>query len=181
MSLRASSSSLASSSKPALSPKLDFSPSVDLPCNLEDNASNSSACVGSAPGPFRNARARASSSASSSSTSLRFFPGLLSVGQPAFAQPTKSAGRAESHHMGPPKRPASVDAQEIQPVFTLGPCGPGLLKCNGTRHIAVVPKFVPFLSIACREHKYSYPGFFHLAIRLASPHFSCSNQSYNSL
>ena len=32
-----------------------------------------------------------------------------------FAQPIRSAGRGESHQMGPPRRPASCEEQEMQP------------------------------------------------------------------
>mmetsp|Transcript_62433 Transcript_62433/g.165678 ORF Transcript_62433/g.165678 Transcript_62433/m.165678 type:complete len:204 (-) Transcript_62433:272-883(-) len=137
------------------------------------SSSAASSALSSKSGFFRKEAARASSSASTSSdTAFRFLATLSAVGQPAFAQPTRSAGLAESHQMGPPSRPASVDEHDMQPVVTAGLWGPGFRRCNGTLQIDVVPKFVDFLSIACSEHKNSNPGFFHLAMSAASPHFS---------
>mmetsp|Transcript_31350 Transcript_31350/g.99906 ORF Transcript_31350/g.99906 Transcript_31350/m.99906 type:complete len:274 (+) Transcript_31350:110-931(+) len=183
------SSSSSSFSSPVMSASLSAAASSPPPCALAPppsplsawpSACSCAASFESAPPTRRSAAARASSS-SSSSTALRFLPGLSAVGQPALAHPTRSAGRGESHQIGPPSRPASWEAQEMQPVLTEGPVEPGFRKCSGTRQIAVVPKFELRLSMAWSEQRNSKPGFFHLAMSDASACFSKSSQSYNAL
>mmetsp|Transcript_45947 Transcript_45947/g.133124 ORF Transcript_45947/g.133124 Transcript_45947/m.133124 type:complete len:206 (+) Transcript_45947:38-655(+) len=144
-------------SPPAASRPCSWPPSRP-PRMAAERASSSSASFAllSEPGPLLSAAALASSSASSSlGASFRFFAGLSAVGQPALAQPTRSAGRGESHQMGPPMRLASKEAQEMHPVETEGPTEPGFLRCSGTLQMAVVPKFVFRLSMAASEQRYS--------------------------
>lgn len=174
--------SLSSSSAGNLSVSRGSMPLMALPSasplSRLDSADSSAASASRALDPRRRAAARASSSSSSSiSASFRFFPGFSAVGQPAFAQPTRSAGLGVSHQIGPPRRPDSCEEHEMQPVLTVGPVAPALRKCNGTRQSDVVPKFEFLLSIAASPQRYSYPGFFHFAISAASPCFSSSRKS----
>lgn len=50
----------------------------------------------------------------------------------------------------------------------------------GTLQIQLVPKFVSLVWIQRRQHKFSYPCFFHFAIKFWSAIFSWMQKSYNS-
>lgn len=51
----------------------------------------------------------------------------------------------------------------------------------GTRQIQLAPKFVSLVWMHLKQHRFSYPCFFHFAIKFLSAMFSFRQYSYNCL
>jgi len=64
-------------------------------------------------------------------------------------------------------RPSPL-AQPRQPQCWHSMISPGARLARGTRHLQVVPKFVSRVCTQRKQHRRSYPGFFHFAIKFWS-------------
>jgi len=75
----------------------------------------------------------------------------------------------------------SHEAHPLHPQWLHSIIFPSSNLSFGTLQIQVVPKVWFFCWIHIRQQSFSYPGFFHLAIRFSSAHFSLIQYSYRAL
>ena len=71
--------------------------------------------------------------------------------------------------------------QPLQPQCTHSTIFPSSNLVFGTRQMQLVEKLVSLVWIQRRQQRFSYPCFFHLAMRFWSAIFSFKQKSYNSV